>query len=221
MAVTETSEALPRFARANPRHFEICMTAARTFVERGFDATSVNDIAAAAGMTKAGLYHYISSKEALFVDILNLGMDWLDEEVVKPVRDITDPEDRLRQMVTLHAKLTAGNEPWITVLLDEMHAVAPEPRKKIEARKRSYLEILRGTLVELKAADRLNDDIDPTTGAFAVLGMIIWLPRWVRPGGRLTVDQVVEQIAAIALQGLLKPGTKTTKKGTKTTKTRS
>jgi AcrR family transcriptional regulator len=218
MAVTDTIEALPRFARANPRHFEICMTAARTFVERGFDATSVNDVAAALGMTKAGLYHYISSKEALFVDILNLGMDWLEEEVVKPVRDVADPEERLRQMVRLHAKLTAGNEPWITVLLDEMHAVAPESRKKIEARKRSYLEKLRATLVELKAAGRLNDDIDPTTGAFAVLGMIIWLPRWVRPGGRLTVDQVVEQIATIALQGLLKPATRHTKKSTKATK---
>jgi AcrR family transcriptional regulator len=69
------------------------MTAARTFVERGFDATSVNDIAAALGVTKAGLYHYIASKDALFFDILSLGMDWLDEEVVKNVTAFKTPRN--------------------------------------------------------------------------------------------------------------------------------
>jgi AcrR family transcriptional regulator len=188
----------------NPRRFEICMTAARTFVERGFDATSVNDIAAALGVTKAGLYHYISSKEALFLEVVNLGMDWLDHDVVKPVEGIRDPEERLRQLLQRHAALTACNEGWITILLDEMHALPASQRKKVEARKRRYLDLVRGTLVELKKAGRLRD-IDPTVATFAVLGMIIWLPRWVRPDGRLTPEQVATEVAKLALSGLLKP----------------
>ena len=99
------------------------MKAARAFVERGYDATSVNDIAAALGVTKPGLYHYITSKEALFFDIVSLGMDWLDEDVIKPVEGIKDPEERLRQIILRHATLTACNEGWITILLDEMHAL--------------------------------------------------------------------------------------------------
>jgi AcrR family transcriptional regulator len=188
----------------NPRRFEICMTAARTFVERGFDATSVNDIAAALGVTKAGLYHYISSKEQLFLEIVNLGMDWLDHDVVKPVQTIKDPEERLRQVLRRHATLTACNEGWITILLDEMHALPAAQRKKVEQRKRRYLDFVKGTLIELKKAGRLRD-IDPTVATFAVLGMIIWLPRWVRPDGRLSPEEVAGEVAKLAMSALLKP----------------
>jgi TetR/AcrR family transcriptional regulator, cholesterol catabolism regulator len=194
----------PSIAAQDPRRFEICMKAARAFVERGFDATSVNDIAAALGVTKPGLYHYITSKEALFFDIVSLGMDWLDEDVIKPVEGIKDPEERLRQIILRHATLTACNEGWITILLDEMHALPSGQRKKIERRKRRYMELVRDTLRELEAAGRLRD-VDPTVATLAVLGMIIWLPRWVRPGGRLTPEHVAAQVSQLALDGLLRP----------------
>jgi AcrR family transcriptional regulator len=181
------------------------MTAARTFVERGFHATSVSDIAAALGVTKAGLYHHIDSKEELLFDIVSLGMDWLDEDVIKPVQGMADPEERLREILVRHSILTACNEPWITIMLDEIYALRPAQRRKIERRKREYVELVRGTMKELKAAGRLRDDVDPTVGALGVLGMIVWLPRWVSPKGRMTCEQVARQVAAIALNGLLRP----------------
>jgi AcrR family transcriptional regulator len=201
---TALSPPLPPFARGNPRQFEICMTAARTFVERGFDATSVNDIAAAIGVTKAGLYHYITSKDALFFDILNLGMDWLDEEVVKHVNGIHNPEERLHQAVFRHAKLTASTEPWITLLLDEMHALPEPQRRQIEARKRRYFEFLRAALLELKAAGRLRD-VEPTVATFSILGMIVWIPHWIRPGGRLTGDEIAAEITRLVMNAVLLP----------------
>ncbi len=180
------------------------MTAARTFVQRGFAATSVSDIAAALGVTKAGLYHHINSKEELLFDIVSLGMDWLDEDVIKPTQEIHDPEERLREILVRHAILTACNEGWITILLDEIHALRPAQRKKIESRKRDYVNLVRVTLEELKAAGRLRD-IDPTVAALGVLGMIVWLPRWVKPRGRMTCHQVADHIATLALNGLLLP----------------
>lgn len=195
----------------DPRRFEICMKAARTFVERGFDATSVNDIAASLGVTKPGLYHYISSKEALFFEIVSLGMDWLDEDVIKPVQGIKDPEERLRQILQRHATLTACNEGWITILLDEMHALPMPQRKKIEQRKRRYVDLVRNTMVELKNAGRLRP-LDPMVATLAVLGMIVWLPRWVRPGGRMTPEQVAAQVSQLALDGLLRKKGRTSKR---------
>lgn len=183
------------------------MTAARTFVERGFSATSVSDIAAALGVTKAGLYHHINSKEELLYDIVSLGMDWLDEDVVKPVQGLRDAEERLRQILRRHAILTACNEGWITILLDDIHALAPAQRRKIEARKRAYVDLVRGTLEELKSKGRLRD-IDPTVAALGVLGMIVWLPRWVKPR-RLTCARVADQIATLALNGILLPAGQT------------
>src|SRR5437762_13336038 len=57
------------------RRIEICRTAAQIFRDRGFDATSVSDVARALGMTKAGLYHYFESKEALLFEIMTYGLD--------------------------------------------------------------------------------------------------------------------------------------------------
>ena len=194
----------PPFSRRNPRRFQICMTAARTFVQRGYAATSVNDIAAALGVTKAGLYHHIESKESLLFDIVTLGMDWLDTDVINPTKDIADPEERLREILVRHARLTACNEAWITLLLDDIQALPPALRKKVELRKRGYVDLVRNTLKQLQAAGRLRD-VNPTVAAFGILGMIVWLPRWVQPGGKMSCEQIADQIAQLALAGLLRP----------------
>jgi TetR/AcrR family transcriptional regulator, cholesterol catabolism regulator len=189
------------FPRLNPRRFQICMAAARTFVERGYEATSVNEVAAAVGVTKAGLYHYISSKDALLREILTLGMDWLDEDVVKVVRGIPDTETRFRETISRHARLTACNEPWITALLDEMHGLPTADRRKIQGRKRSYLNMVRGMLRELQAMGRARA-IDATVATYAILGMIIWIPRWFRPRRRLRAEEVATDVACVALNAL-------------------
>ena len=62
----------------------------------------------------------------------------------------------------------------------------------------------RDTLVELKAAGRLRA-VDPTVATFSLLGMILWLPRWFRQGGRLDQEAVATEIATFALGGLLAP----------------
>jgi AcrR family transcriptional regulator len=189
------------FPRLNPRRFHICMTAARTFVERGYEATSMNDVAAAIGVTKAGLYHYISSKDALLFEILSLGMDWLDEDVVKVVREIPEAKARLCETIRRHAHLSTCNEPWITQLLDEMHALLPSERRKIEDRKRVYFEMVRGMIRELQAVGRIGA-IDATVATYAIFGMIVWIPRWFRPRRRLSAEQVASDVAAIALNAL-------------------
>ena len=68
---------------------------------------------------------------------------------------------------------------------------------------RLYLDLVRGTLVELKAAGRLHD-VDPTVAAFSVLGMVLWLPRWFRQDGRLSQERVASEITRMALGGLLR-----------------
>lgn len=188
----------------NARRAEICRTAAQIFLDRGFDATSVSDIAAALGMTKAGLYHYIESKEALLFEIMNFGLDRIEAEVVEPSRGVRDPEERLRQIITRHARIAVRAHGAVAQLDDEIRALPPAARRKIERRMRGYLDLVRGTLGELAAARRLRD-VDVTVTAFSVLGMILWLPRWFRAGGRLNVEQAAAEIAKIALHGVLLP----------------
>jgi AcrR family transcriptional regulator len=191
-------------SRLNNRRAQICRTAAQVILARGYDATSVNDIARALGMTKAGLYHYISGKEALLFEIMNFGMDQIKAEVVTPASDLRDPVERLRQIMIRHARISTRAHGAVSQLADEIRALPAPARKKIKVRMRTYFEFVRETLAEVKAARRLRE-VDLTVAAFTVLGMILWQPRWFRQGGRLTADEVAAEVAEVALAGLLRP----------------
>jgi len=185
------------------RRAEICRTAAQIFRERGYDATSVSDIARALGITKAGLYHYFESKEALLFEITAYGLDRVRDDVIAPVRGMHDPEERLRELLVRHACIATHGRGAVAQLVDEVRALPAANRKLLEERMRFYFDLVRDTLKELRALGRLRN-VDPTVAAFGLIGTILWLPRWFRQNGRLTQEQVAHQIADIALGGLLK-----------------
>jgi AcrR family transcriptional regulator len=188
---------------ADTRRASMYRTVALMFRDRGFDATSVGDVARALGLTKAGLYHHFESKEALLFEIMMFGLDKVRDEVILPVRAIRDPEERLRQLIIRHARITTRGHGAVAHLGDEIRALPPAARKQVEQRMRVYFDLIRGTLSELHAEGRLCD-VDRTVATFSVIGMILWLPRWFRQDGRLTQDEVAENIASLALGGLLR-----------------
>lgn len=194
----------PKSPPVNERLAEIYRAAAQIILRKGYDATSVNDIANALGMTKAGLYHYINGKKELLFDIMNFGLGELDEEVAEPAKAIDDPAARLRFVVAAHARLVTRGQGAITILVDEITALTPPQQRKITQRKRAYFDFLRGTLDELKVTGKLQD-VDTTAATFSLLGMVNWLSRWFRQGGALTEEQAADQIVRIALHGLLRP----------------
>ncbi len=183
---------------------EICRTAARVFRDRGYDGTSVNEVARALKMTKAGLYHYFTGKEALLFEILSYGLDQVRDEVTEPARAMRDPEARLRELVIRHARIVTRANGAVASLVDEARALPAPSRRRIEERMRVYFDLMRNTLEELRESGRLRD-IDTTVAAFSVLGMVLWIPRWFRQGGRLTEDAIAREVADIALAGVLRP----------------
>jgi len=185
------------------RRAEICRTAAQIFRERGYDATSVSDIARALGITKAGLYHYFDSKEALLFEITAYGLDRVRDDVIAPVRGMRDPEERLRELVVRHACIATHGRGAVAQLVDEIRALPAANRKVLEERMRLYFDLVRDTLKQLRALGRLRN-VDPTVATFGLIGTILWLPRWFRQNGRLTQEQVAHQIADIAIGGLLR-----------------
>jgi AcrR family transcriptional regulator len=182
---------------------DIYLAAAQLFVEKGLDSTSVADIADALNMTKAGLYYYFESKQELLYRIVLLGLDSVKEEVLDPVREIKDAEERLRFIILNHARLAAEGNHAVIIVSHEMNSLSFTQREAMLKRKREYFEFVRNTLVELKKDKKLYD-IDITTATFTLLGMILWLPRWFRPNGKLTVKQVCEDVCDMALKGLLR-----------------
>ncbi len=181
---------------------EIYREAAKIIFEKGYDATSMNDIAAAVGMTKAGIYHYIEGKQDLLFAIYSFGLDRLNNKVIEPASQIADPEERLRFIVVSHAKLITEVSGHITILIDEVAGLAPTQRRAIDKRRRAYLDFLRSTLRQLKDQGKLRD-IDITVAAFSIFGMLLWLSRWFKEGGRLTSDEIAQDMLKIVVNGFL------------------
>jgi AcrR family transcriptional regulator len=185
------------------RRVAMYRTVAQLFRDRGFDATSVSDIARALGLTKAGLYHHFESKETLLFEIMMFGLDKVRDEVIVPVRGIRDPEERLRQLIQRHGRIITRGNGAVAHLGDEIRALPPAARRQIEQRMRVYFDLVRDTLGELHASGRLRD-VDRTVATFSLIGMILWLPRWFRQDGRLTQDAIARDLAALALGGLVR-----------------
>ncbi len=192
-------------AAPDSRRAEICRAAARIFRDKGFDATAMSDIARALRMTKAGLYHYFPSKEAMLFEIMTFGLERMDEEVIAPALTVRDPEARLRGMILQHARIITRAEGVVAQLFHEQRALPAQMRKVVNDQERRYFHLVRDTLKEIRSAGRLRA-VDVSIAALSLIGMVQWLPRWFRPDGRLTIDQAAREIADLAFAALLDPG---------------
>jgi TetR/AcrR family transcriptional regulator, cholesterol catabolism regulator len=182
---------------------EIYLTAAQLFVEKGVESTSLADIAAALNITKAGLYYYFESKQELLYRIVTLGLDSVKNEVLDPAREIEDAEERLKFIILNHARLAAEGNHAVIIISHEINSLSFTQREAILKRRRDYFEFVRDTLVELQKDEKLYE-IDITTATFTLFGMILWLSRWFRPNGKLSVEKVCRDVCEMALKGLLR-----------------
>jgi AcrR family transcriptional regulator len=185
------------------RRAEIYAAAAKIICDKGFDAMTMNDIAQAVGMTKAGIYHYIEGKQNMLFAIMNYGMDMLDQGVIATASLVEDAEKRLIAIIHNHANLITHGNNAITVLVDEVAGLSALQRKKITQRKRVYFDFIRDTLEQLKREGKLKD-VDSTVAAFSILGMLLWISRWYRRDGKLSSLQVADEVLKVALGGMLR-----------------
>ena len=182
---------------------EIYLLAAQLFVERGVESTSLSDIANALNITKAGLYYYFESKQDLLYRIVELGLDNVKAEVLDPAREIKDAEARLKFIILNHARLAAEGNHAVIIVSHEMNSLSFTQREAVLRRRREYFEFVRETLVEIQTDAKLNP-IDMTTATFTLFGMILWLSRWYRSSGKLSVEKVCQDVCDMALKGLLR-----------------
>ena len=188
------------------RRIHILQSAAHIFLERGFDATSMNEVAERAGVTKPGLYYHFDGKRELLYAIMSYAMDVLERDTGAAAAAATTPEGRLRGILHAHARLMVGEResPVSILVIDEIDALEPPRREEITARKRAYFDSIRGSIEELAAAGELRP-VDPTTATFSLLGMVMWLVKWYEPGGRLGSEEVAAQVTELAMGAVLRP----------------
>jgi AcrR family transcriptional regulator len=182
--------------------------AARVFHDQGYDNTSMQDIASAIGITKAGLYHHIGSKEDLLNTVLDYSLDLTDVHVLEKLKDVDGAVNRLKKMIDLHLRmvLDQGNH-LVAGLLHECHTLSDKDRVRINRRKKAYLDEVTA-LIEAVLRERGVEDLDPRLAAFGLLGMLNWTDQWYRPTGKFQADQIVSGFQKIFLNGLFLHSTK-------------
>jgi AcrR family transcriptional regulator len=199
---------MPREAVVDSRQ-EILRTAARLFQQRGYDATSMNDVAAALKLSKGGLYHHFQSKDEILFEIMNHAMEITQERVINPVRGIANPVERLRALIRLHIEVVLSpRDREITVMLHENHPLPPALRKRINNRKKDYVHFVEGLMAEVQNSQAVKPKpaVSPRAAAFALLGMINWIYQWYKPEGELQSHNLIPQFTDLVFGGILSQG---------------
>ena len=190
-----------REATIEPRQ-EILRAAARLFQQQGYDATSMNDVAAALKLSKGGLYHHFQSKDEILYNIMSHAMDITEERVINVVRRIEGAEERLRTLIRLHIEVVLSAEDReITVMLHENHPLPLALRRKINGRKKDYVHFVENLVADVQRQRNSTSQVTPRAAAFALLGMINWIYQWYKADGSLTGDAIVRQYTDIFFRG--------------------
>lgn len=188
--------------RGDDRQAQLLRIACRFFARYGYKGTSLRDIAQEAQITKAALYYHFPNKNTLYERIVLEGLRVLVEEVTEATDQAPTALEKVRTFMLTTARIyvrdpdlwTAGsNAFWV----DEDSV----PRKSaIELRDR-YEKLLRACIAQGVESGEFRP-VDPAIAGRVVLSMVNGLSRWFRPGGKLTIDQVVEQYIEILLGGM-------------------
>jgi AcrR family transcriptional regulator len=183
---------------------EILRTAARLFQQQGYDATSMNDVATALKVSKAGLYHHFQSKDEILFELMNHALNITQERVVDRVLGIANAEERLRMLIRLHVEVILSvRDREITVLLHENHPLPPSLRKRINVRKKEYIRFVEKLVSEVQQMRQSRRSVSPRAATFALLGMINWIYQWYKPEGALNSQLIAAQFAEIFFSGAM------------------
>src|SRR6266705_3222623 len=181
----------------------ILRTSARIFAEKSYHSTSMRNIARATGVSLAGLYHYCKSKEELLFLIQDHCFGRVLERLEQCVKGADDPFEKLRLFIDNHLSFFAANMAEMKVLSHEAQSLAGDLHKLVSTKKERYARVARKILREIAEQERTNVGIDLTVATYALFGMMNWIYNWYDPRGKLSVNQLVDNITRLFLVGFL------------------
>lgn len=174
--------------------------AARLFTEGGYEATSVQDIAEALGLSKAALYHHFRSKEEILLEISLIALEGLVQAGEKAL-GVEDPEEALLAFMTAHARYFEENRPFFVAMLQGIQSLSPEGRAKTVALRDRHEENLRAILH--RGVERgVFRPVDVALAGRAALSLLNWMIRWFKPGGPMRAEEVARAYFDLIHRGL-------------------
>lgn len=181
----------------------VLSNAARLFREKGFEKTSLKEIAEACNMLPGSLYYRYNTKEALLVELMRRGIYLVTEEVELAYASSNDPVEKLRLCINAHLRALLGDSDMVYVLLFEWRALSPEARKEI-IKLRDQYESLWIDILETMISQRvIQKDVDSRLLRLIGLGALNWVATWFDPNGSHTPDDIGNFVWQAIIKGLI------------------
>ncbi|MDT0164995.1 TetR/AcrR family transcriptional regulator [Actinotalea sp. AC32] len=203
--MTEHGSGPPAARRGRPARYtpdDLLAVVAQVFLERGYDAASMADLARASGLTKSAFYHHVSGKEQLLRLAVNRALDALEGVFDEEASD-DDAVPRLERVLRRTTEVLLAELPYVTLLLRLRGNT--EVEREAVARRRSFDTRLALVVREAMDDGRIRADLDPRMVTRLLFGMVNSVTEWYRPGATRDASgdaQVVHAVVELALDGL-------------------
>ncbi|HUJ39929.1 MAG TPA: TetR/AcrR family transcriptional regulator [Candidatus Acidoferrales bacterium] len=198
-------------ARPLPQHKSdrklqlILERAAEVFARKGFEGASMRDLSRSTGMSLAGLYHYVPSKQQLLHRIQMDAFSRILERLEERLAGVSDPEARVRVLIENHLEYFLAHPDEMKVFTHDAEALEGSYRSEVGGIKRRYYELAMRLFRELKEAGRVRE-LNARAAVLALFGMMNWIYTWHRPGTDPGARELAETFADIFLHGALAAG---------------
>lgn len=180
--------------------------AGRLFRERGFEATTVRQIADAAGILPGSLHYRYRSKEEILLALLDRGIAHATDAVRLAITDVADPVERMRLALRAHLRLLVRDDVAIYVLLYEGRSLAGASRAHMVRLRDRYDALWDGILHAAAGTGRLRPTVDLKLVRLLLLGAANWTAQWFSPHGPYSSDQVADAFSDLLWKGIAEPG---------------
>lgn len=184
------------------RRQEVLRVAAELFADRGYEATSTTEIAAALGIKGGSVYYYFDTKEGLLFELVQDVYGILAETVRDVLAGDGDALEKLRRLIQLHVEEMAREPIRGGLILNETRSLSPEHQAWVAERVAAYERTLVDLVEQGQRAGVIVSDLDPRLVSKALLGAGNWVQRWYREGGAWSPEDVASHYVRLFLGGL-------------------
>ena len=181
---------------------QILLAASELFRQKGYNSTTVEDIATKTGLLKGSLYCYFESKEDILAQITKGPI----EECLEKITEIKDSDlkwdKKISEALKTHLNMWHAYYGAVFIVLSEFYVdVNSAVGEYIVDLFDQYKVVISDIIHQGVEAGEIRNDLDPTIMFYSLLGMCSWMYKWYSPDGRLPVETIAEQFAAIFIEG--------------------
>ena len=202
VAASPWASAPDREQQREAKRQAVLQAAAELFNERGFHATSLDDIAARLNVSKPTLYYYVKNEDQILIECVRQGLDMMLEGIEASRAAGGKAIDQLMTCMQVYAHIVT--EPFGMCLIRVGDEQLPQDSRKELRRLKSGIDQEFRRLVAAGVEEGALAPCDPKMTAFVIAGALSWIGRWYQPDGEYTPEQVAQQCIATLCDGVLR-----------------